>query len=247
MKGVARLIGWRDLRAALSSTSGYGMLAGFLALTGWSFAELLRRNEGGFVSAQAIWGMSVAPWLPFLAAAATMRLFAEERQTGTLETLLTAPVRAHDLVLGKFCAALALVGAGILLALLQVTVLRQGAPRMDGAFSMAGLAAAALLLFLQAAAWTAIGTFASLQAGQQAAAGVLTVLCIGAPYALYAGLLAWIPKMPHGVWRWPPLGHVSDAATGLFALAPPVLYSSVAWCVLFICVRLIEARDVRTR
>ena len=247
MRSVAHLIGWRELRAALSSTAGYGMLAGFLALSGWSFVELLRRNEGGFVSAQAIWGMAVAPWLPALAAAATMRLFAEERQTGTLETLLTAPVRAQDVVLGKFCAALSLSVAGILLALLQVSALRHLAPRMDGAFSAAGMVSATVLLVLQAAAWTAIGTLASLLAKQQAAAGVLTVLCIGAPYALYAGVLAWMPRMQHSFWQWPPLADVADAATGLFALAPLVLYVSVAWCVLFLCVRLVEARDLRTR
>ena len=247
MKSVAHLIGWRDLRAALSGTAGYGMLAGFLALTGWSFAELLRRNEGGFVSAQAIWGMAVAPWIPALAAAATMRLFAEERQTGTLETLLTASVRAYDIVIGKFSAALTLVGAGILLALLPVFVLRHMTPRMDGDFSAVGMVSATVLLFLQAAAWTAIGTFASLLAKQQAAAGVLTVVCIGAPYALYAGVLAWSPKLQHNIWQWPPLADVADAATGLFALAPLVLYISVAWCVLFICVRLVEARDLQTR
>jgi len=247
MKSVARLIWWRDLRAALSSVFGYGMLAGFLALTGWSFVELLRRNEGGFAAAQAIWGMAVAPWLPVLAAAATMRLFAEERQTGTLETLLTAPVRAQDIVYGKFSAALSLVSAGIFLAVLQVHLLRFVAPRLDGEFSAVGMLATMALLFLQAAVWTAIGTLASLLAKQQAIAGMLTILCIGAPYALQAGLLAWIPRMRHSAWHWPPLEDVMDAANGLFALAPLVLYISVAWCVLFICVRLVEARDLRTR
>ena len=156
-------------------------------------------------------------------------------------------MRAQDVVLGKFCAALSLSVAGILLALLQVSALRHLAPRMDGEISVVGLISATVLLVLQAVAWTAIGTFASLLAKQQVAAGVLTVLCIGAPYALYVGLLAWMPRMQHRVWQWPPLGDVSDAATGLFALEPLVLYVSVAWCVLFICVQLIEARDLQTR
>ncbi|MFZ4394850.1 MAG: ABC transporter permease [Kiritimatiellia bacterium] len=247
MKGVAQLIWWRDLRSALLGLSSYGMLAGFLVLTGWSFVELLRRNEGGFASAQTIWAMAMAPWLPALAVVASMRLFAEERQTGTIETLLTAPVRAQDIVLGKFFAALSLVAAGIFLALLQVFVLRHVAPRLDGEFSSAGLVSATALLVLQAAAWTAIGTFASLLARQQAAAGVLTVLCIGAPYAIHAVVLAWVPRMRHSFWQWPPMGDVADAATGLFALAPLVLYLSVTWCVLFICVRLLEARDLGTR
>jgi ABC-2 type transport system permease protein len=244
---VARLIWWRDTRVTAGTVAGFGTLAGFLSLAGWSFAELLRRNEGGFGSAQAIWGLAVAPWLPLFAAAATMRLFAEERQSGTLETLLTAPVRARDIVLGKFFAAATLVWTGILLAAIPVGILARMAPRMDGEFSLAGMAAALVLLGLQAAAWTAIGTLASLLAQQQATAGVLTVLCIGAPYALYAGLLAWVPRVRLSLWQWPPLEQVADAATGLFALAPLVLYTSVTVCVLYLCVCALEARDLRTR
>ena len=223
------------------------IIAGFLALAGWSFAELLRRNEGGFASAQAIWATAVAPWLPALAAVATMRLFAEERQTGTFETLMTAPVTARDLVVGKFSAALTLALAGVLLSSVPVFILVRVAPRMDGVFSVAGMAVAMVALGLQAAAWTAIGTLASLLARQQAAAGMLTMVCIGAPYAIYAGLLAWMPRMRMSLWHWPPLEHAADAATGLLALAPPLLYASVTGCALFVCVRLIEARDVQTR
>ena len=247
MRSVAHLIAWRDLRAVLTGVSGYVLLAGFLALTGWTFAGLLHRNEGGFAPASAIWGLAVAPWLPVLAAAATMRLFAEERQTGTMELLLTAPVRPYDVVLGKFAAALALVCGGILLALIQARVLRHVAPRMDGGFSSAGLLAASGMLFLQAAAWTAVGTLAALLARQQGIAALLTLLGIGAPYALRAAVAAWAPGMRHGLWHWPPLEDVTNAATGLFSLAPPVLYVSMAWCALFLCVRLLEARDLRTR
>lgn len=247
MNGVTALIWWRDTRATLTAPAGYGVLGGFLALTGWSFVEVLRRNEGGFAAAPALWGLAVAPWLPALAAIATMRLFAEERQTGTLETLLTAPVQARDIVLGKFCAALTLTLLGLLLALAPVLVLTHLAPRMEGAFAAVGMAAALAMLTLQAATWIAIGTFASLLARQQAAAVVLTVVCIGLPYALYAGLMAWRPRLQLSLALWPPLEHVTDAATGLFALAPLVFYVSVTWCVLFVCVRLIEARDFWTR
>lgn len=244
---VARVIWWRDTRAMLTTVAGCGMLAGFLALTGWSFAELLRRNEGGFSAGQAVWATAVAPWLPALAAAATMRLFAEERQNGTLETLLTAPVTPGDIVTGKFLAAWTLVLTGLLLALVPVAILSQLAPRVRLAFPFAGLAVATGMLAMQAAAWTSIGTLASLLAKQQAAAGMLTVVCIGAPYALYAGLLAWMPGMRLGFQNWPPIEHASDAATGLISLAPAVLYLSVTWSVLFTCVRLLEARDLQTR
>jgi ABC-2 type transport system permease protein len=60
-------------------------------------------------------------WLPlllvFLTAAVTMRQWAEERKVGTLEVLLTLPVRTVDLVLGKFVAATALVALALALTL----------------------------------------------------------------------------------------------------------------------------------
>jgi ABC-2 type transport system permease protein len=244
---VARIIGTRDLRATFTTVAGFGVLSGFLALSGWTFAELLRRNEGGFASPVAIWAMAIAPWLPALAATATMRSFAEERQTGTLETLLTAPVQSFDLVLGKFMAAWALSLIGIVLAAVPVVLLEHLTPRMAGEFSAWGMVAAGVMLALEAAAWTAIGTLASLLAKQQSAAGVLTVACIGAPYALYAGLVAWLPRVRLSSWHWPPMEHVADAATGLFALAPPVFYLSLTLCALFVCARMVEGRNLRRR
>ena len=247
MRRAASLIWWRDAHATLTSVGGYGVLSGFLALFGWSFVEVLRRNEGGFAAAAALWGVAVAPWLPALAALVSMRLFSEERQSGTLESLLTAPVRARDVVLGKFLAALTVVLLGLLLALVPVAMLMRMAPHMTGAFAPAALAAALAMLILQAAAWVAIGTCASLLARQQATAAVLAAVGIGLPYAAYAGLTSWIPRLQPSLSLWPPIEHVTDAATGLFALAPPVFYVSVTWCVLFVCVRLLESRDLRTR
>ena len=244
---ATRLIWWRDTRALFVSASGFGLLAGFLALSGWTFVELLRRNEGGFALPAAIWGLALAPWLPALCVAATMRLFAGERQSGTLETLLTAPVSARAIVLGKFGAALTLALAGEILAAASLAALVRLTPEMAGELAPAGVLAAALMLALQAAAWTAAGTLASLLARRPAGAAVLSALFIAAPYAVYQGLDAWTQQARARVWDWPPLTHVTDFATGLFALDPLVLYVSATWCVLFVSVRLLEARDLRTR
>src|SRR5215475_8223856 len=73
-------------------------------------------------------------WMPilliFLISTLTMRQWSEEQQTGTLEMLLTMPVRLIDLVIGKFLAVLALVGVALLLTLsLPVTAALLG--RLD--------------------------------------------------------------------------------------------------------------------
>ena len=55
--------------------------------------------------------------LVVLVSALTMRLWSEEARSGTLEVLLTLPIRLRDVVLGKFLAGLALVGVALLLTL----------------------------------------------------------------------------------------------------------------------------------
>ena len=70
-------------------------------------------------------------WLPilliFLVSAVTMRQWAEEQRMGTLEVLLTLPLKTRDLVLGKFLAGLALVALALVLTLpLPITVSQIG-------------------------------------------------------------------------------------------------------------------------
>src|SRR3546814_15862887 len=65
--------------------------------------------------------------LIFLVSALTMRLWSEERRSGTLEFLLTSPVRPAYLVLGKFLACLGLVAIALALTLpLPLTVAQLG-------------------------------------------------------------------------------------------------------------------------
>mgnify|MGYP000334927194 CR=1 FL=1 len=86
-----------------------------------------------FFWVDAFWARGVAymrpmfRWMPvlliFLIAALTMRQWSEEEQTGTLEVLLTMPIQTIQLVIGKFLAALALVGVALALTLfLPITV-----------------------------------------------------------------------------------------------------------------------------
>ena len=122
-------------------------------------------------------------WMPvlliFLVAALTMRAWSEERRAGTLETLLTSPVRPLQLVLGKFTAGLALVGVALLLTLpLPVTVALLGP--LDWGPVLGGYVAA---LFL-AAAYVAIGLYMSARTDNPIVALILTVFVCGLFYLL---------------------------------------------------------------
>ncbi len=127
-------------------------------------------------------------WMPllliFLVAAITMRMWSEERRAGTLEFLLTAPVRSYQLVLGKFLACLALVAVALLLTLpLPITVSLIGP--LDWGPVFGGYLAS---LFL-AAAYVAIGLFISSRSVNQIVSLILTTAVCGFFYLLGSDVL----------------------------------------------------------
>ncbi len=120
-------------------------------------------------------------WMPilmiFLTAAITMRMWSEERRTGTLEFLLTSPVPPWQLVIGKFLACLALVAVALLLTLpLPLTVAFIG--DLDWGPVFGGYLAT---LFL-AGAYIAIGLFVSARSDNQIVSLILTSLVCGVFY-----------------------------------------------------------------
>ncbi|MCB0079687.1 MAG: Gldg family protein, partial [Caldilineaceae bacterium] len=107
----------------------------------------------------------------------TMRQWSEEQQTGTLEILLTLPVRAWQLVLGKFLAVMVLVAITLALTLfLPISVAIMG--DLDWGPVIGGYLAALLL----AAAYTAIGLFISSRTNNQIVALILSVVLCGLFY-----------------------------------------------------------------
>jgi ABC-2 type transport system permease protein len=117
-------------------------------------------------------------WMPllmiFLVAALTMRQWSEEQQTGTLEVLLTMPVRTVQLVLGKFLAVLALVAVALLLTIfLPITISTLG--NLDWGPVVGGYLAALLMV----SAYIAIGLFVSSRTDNPIVSLIVTVLICG--------------------------------------------------------------------
>ena len=124
-------------------------------------------------------------WMPvlmiFLVAALTMRQWSEEQRGGTLEVLLTLPVRRASLVWGKFMAVVALIAVALALTLfLPLTVTMLGP--LDWGPVLGGYLAAILM----ASAYAAIGLFASSRTDNQIVALMVTVLICGLFYLLGA-------------------------------------------------------------
>jgi len=241
----------REARAFFTSLTGYAMLAAWAMASGWGYVEALRQGEGGFTPLAVFWSQSQALWLPVLCAAATMRRFGAERSAGTLETLLTAPVRESDVVAAKYAAAMTVVGAGLLLSLTApLLVLPWQAPALAhaGGVPLAPLVAGAAALLLQAALWTSLGLLFSLLCRQQALAAALTLLTAAVlPNMPAAASRFWPPLAVFAAAGFPPSRLAADMTTGLFSFAPLVCHLAATACVLFLTVRLLETRHFRTR
>ncbi len=123
-----RVIAKRELRSYFSTPLAYVFIVIFLALTGafaFYIGQFFQRGQADLTSF-----FGYHPWLYLLLVpAVAMRLWAEERKTGTVEQLMTLPISTTEAVLGKFFAAWAFIGLALLLTFpMWITVNVLGEP-----------------------------------------------------------------------------------------------------------------------
>ncbi|MBN1822517.1 MAG: gliding motility-associated ABC transporter substrate-binding protein GldG [Prolixibacteraceae bacterium] len=152
----------KELNTFFGSLIGYITIVVFLLTSGlflWVFPGNYNIPLNGYSTLSGLF--SLAPWLYlFLVPAITMRMFAEEKKQGTLETLLTKPVSDFKIVFTKYLAALLLVVFSLLPTLLYfLSVYLLGNPA--GNIDTGGTWGAYIGLFFLAAIYVAIGLFAS--------------------------------------------------------------------------------------
>jgi ABC-2 type transport system permease protein len=167
----------REFRSNFDSPIAYVVIALSLLFVGWFFFRdywTINRATVGPLFMWLPWAF-VFPIIP----AITMRLFAEEKRTGTIELLITMPVRDRDVVLGKFFATLGLIAVLLLLTLTYpLSVSRIG--NLD--WGPVGVGYIGLLL--EASAAIAIGLFFSSITENQIVAFMLTFCTLLALWAV---------------------------------------------------------------
>jgi ABC-2 type transport system permease protein len=168
----------KEILTFFSSLIGYIVIGVFLVLMGlllWVFPEY-SVLDGGYATLDTLFGVAPMVFL-FLIPAVTMRTLAEENQNGTIELLVTRPISDWQIVGGKFLASLTLVAFALLPTLLYyASVYFLGATR--GNLDSGGILGSYIGLLFLAAAFTAIGVFASSLTTNQIVAFVLaTFLC----------------------------------------------------------------------
>ncbi len=178
------VISRRELQSFFDSLTAYIMLIAFLGFSG--FFTWLFGSDIFFVkqaSLQAFFG--VAYWtLFFFIPALTMRQFAEENKTGTIELLLTRPINDWQVVFGKFLATLLLITIALAFTLpYYFTVASLG--NIDHGAVITGY----LGLIFMSAAYISIGIFTSSVSNNQII-GFLLALAIGIMFQFLFSLIA---------------------------------------------------------
>lgn len=241
LEGFAAI--WRkDFLYAFVSPVAYVVLVSGLALTGAVFLQMLEGHLGGPETPPSLLFRTLAfLWLPIVAVLTTMRLFAEEIHSGTIEPLLTAPVTDAAVVLGKYAAGLAFIFAATLPALAFpyiVAALAPGLERPDTGTMLAGLLGLGLLAMF----CTAIGLVVSLLTRNQIVAAVLGLCAILAPL-LAAPLLRWLPGVPAAIPEaLAAHEHIMAFGRGVIDTRPIALYGALTAWLLFLAVQLLEGR-----
>jgi ABC-2 type transport system permease protein len=169
---------FKEVNTFFSSLIGYVVVGVFLLVMGlllWVFPDY-SILDGNYANLDTLFGVSPVVFM-FLIPAVTMRTFAEEHQTGTIELLLTRPITDWQIVGGKYLASLVLVVMSLLPTLIYyISVYMLGNP--VGNLDSGGILGSYLGLFFLAAVFVSIGVFSSSMTSNQIVAFVLsTFLC----------------------------------------------------------------------
>ena len=191
MNGVTAIMR-RELQGYFATPLAYVFIVIFLVLAGWFTFNFGNFYNGGQASLAPFFNYH--PWLYlFLVPALSMRLWAEEHKTGTIELLMTLPLDVWQSVAGKFIAAWAFTALALALTFpIWITVNYLGEP--DNGV----IVAAYLGSLMMAGGFLAIGAFVSATTNNQVIAFIVSVvICFVMLMAgfqpLLSPLVGWVP------------------------------------------------------
>jgi ABC-2 type transport system permease protein len=243
----------KEMRSYFSSPIAYLLLTMFAFIFGWFFWNVL-----GYFIAMGMSAMERGQMFPmnvneevirpllsnvgvvglFFIPLITMRLFAEEKRTGTIELLATSPISDLEVILGKWLAAMLLYGCMLLVTALNFAfVFKYGNPDWKP------LAIGYLGLYLQAGALLAICTFISTLTKNQIIAGAASfAVC------LMLWILEWVSGGGFETAKWAQvvsymsvITHYESFSKGMLSSKDAIYYISLIFFGLFLTARSLES------
>jgi len=248
----------RELAVYFVSPMAYIILTAFLLVNGlffgWSMDEFAARRSPvnyGWIQQWMVYLLTlIAPLI-------TMRLIAEEKSRGTIETMMTAPVSEWQFVLAKFSAAFLFV-AYLLLPTVCYAILAAKFGTVDFGAAAAGYVG----MLIAVAAVLALGLCISATCANQITAGVLTliaslaliimpmiarVLPQGEVNAVFLGINwgVFVVALRGALHQMNLLGHMEAFSRGIVDFGALVYFLSVVGLFLFLTARIVESRRWR--
>ena len=173
----------KEVSGFLNSVLGYVVISVFLVVNGlflWVFPGDSNILDFGYANMDGLFYIGPFVFL-FLIPAITMRFFAEEKKSGTIELLMTRPLTDTQIILAKYFAGLLLVVISLLPTLIYFfSVYQLGFPK--GNLDMGGMWGSYIGLIFLGAAFVAIGLFSSSITDNQIISFVLAVVLSGFVY-----------------------------------------------------------------
>ncbi|MXZ92637.1 MAG: ABC transporter permease subunit [Chloroflexi bacterium] len=233
-----RAVALKEIQIYFSSPVAYIVALIFMALSGFFFVRDLGNPFPEASLSNFFQGATLV--LTLLAPALTMRLLAEEQKMGTIELLLTSPVRDWEVILGKYLSSFVFLLFLLALTSYYVVLLLVFATPDPGPIYSGYLG---LVLYGMAA--LSVGVLTSTLTSNQIIAAVVS---FGILVALYATAL--ISEVVTGTWasifnQLGFTGHFNDFVSGIIDSAHIVYFLTVTALFLFLSIRALESRRWR--
>jgi ABC-2 type transport system permease protein len=231
----ALVISRREIRTYFNSPVAYIVVTAFTLIAGVMFFgfQFFLAGEAslrGFFQNMPLLFM-------FLAPAITMRLLADEKSSGTLELLITMPVRDWEVVLGKFLAAMTLLAASLGLTLAFAITVRALGP-LDRGPAIGGY----LGLLLMGGAYVSIGVMASAFTRNSIVAFIVAFVISFALFILQH-VISYMPQSLQPLMSFIAIGiHFESIARGVIDTRDVIYYLSVMGICLLVATLSLESR-----
>lgn len=233
----AWLIGKKELASYFHSPVAYIVVTVFLLITGWMFFQQFFLM--GEASLRGLFSIMPILYI-FFAPAITMRLLSEERKAGTMELLVTLPLRSGEIIGGKFIAAFGLLAVATLLTFTYpITVAFLG--ELDWGPVVGGY----LGLLLLGAGYLALGTFCSAVSRNQIVAFIVGLaLCFVA--FILDKILIFFPAFMASTLQYLSISyHFMNIARGVIDTRDLIYYASFVTIFFMLSVYALENERLR--
>ncbi len=253
---------YREVRSYFNSPVAYAILTGFLLISGYFFYAIISSflNYTLTASMEAQYYQMAPPIINvnmmalrpfflnltvvmiFAIPLITMRLYAEEKKTGTIELLLTSPIRSAETMFGKYLAAMVLY-----ITLLASTSIYHIILFIYGNPELGQILTSYLGLIFMGGSFIAVGIFISSLTENQMVAGFVTIIIL-----LLFWIIGWVatfagPFFGSLLEYISLMNHFNEFGMGVIDIKHIIFYVSFISFFLFITLMFIESAKWRTR